>query len=238
MTTTIRIDPRFCGPPGTGNGGYVAGRLASALVPGVGEGVEVTLRAPAPLDTPLVVTIDGEGARLLADANAVASARIVPFAPPVAWAPVGVDVARRLGETSTLLRGAGEHPFPRCFVCGPDRDAGDGLRLFPNRVPGTGDFAVEWTVTEPGDEMIWAALDCPSSFPMYLDEDPFAGPCVLGRITAAIESRPAVGDACVVVSRRVGVDGRKLHTASVLLDAGGARLAAAAATWIRVAPTS
>jgi hypothetical protein len=47
-----------------------------------------------------------------------------------------------------------------------------------------------------------------------------------------------VGDACVVLSRRVGVDGRKLHTASVLLDADGARLAAATATWIRVAPTS
>jgi hypothetical protein len=55
--TQIIIDKRFCGPPNSGNGGYVCGRLARHI-PGAAE---VTLRAPPPLDTPLdaVATNDG-----------------------------------------------------------------------------------------------------------------------------------------------------------------------------------
>jgi hypothetical protein len=37
----IRIDRRFRGPPDSGNGGFVAGLLSTALG---GSGVEVTLR--------------------------------------------------------------------------------------------------------------------------------------------------------------------------------------------------
>jgi len=47
--TEIIIDKRYCGPPNSGNGGYVCGRLAQHI-PG---GAEVTLRAPPPLDKPL-----------------------------------------------------------------------------------------------------------------------------------------------------------------------------------------
>ena len=47
--TEIIIDKRFCGPPNSGNGGYVCGRLARHI-PG---GAEVTLRAPPPLDKSL-----------------------------------------------------------------------------------------------------------------------------------------------------------------------------------------
>ena len=54
--TSIMIDKRYCGPPNSGNGGYVCGRLARHI-PG---GAEVTLRAPPPLDKPLdVVATDG-----------------------------------------------------------------------------------------------------------------------------------------------------------------------------------
>ena len=44
LAETIRIDRRFCGPPDSGNGGYVAGLLARELG---GSDVPVTLRLPA-----------------------------------------------------------------------------------------------------------------------------------------------------------------------------------------------
>ena len=51
------IDERFRGPPFSGNGGYVAGRLAGLL--GDGESVEVTLRSPIPMDRELDVEYRG-----------------------------------------------------------------------------------------------------------------------------------------------------------------------------------
>jgi len=51
MTDSLIIPARFCGPPGTGNGGYVCGRIAGYI-----DGpVTVTLRRPPPLATPLTL---------------------------------------------------------------------------------------------------------------------------------------------------------------------------------------
>ena len=36
---------------------------------------------------------------------------------------------------SATYPGFSAHPFPTCFVCGPERAEGDGLRLFPGRLP-------------------------------------------------------------------------------------------------------
>ncbi len=70
--TSIMIDRRFCGPPNSGNGGYVCGRLARHI-PG---GAEVTLRAPPPLDKPLDVVAPDDGAWELRDgASVVATGR-------------------------------------------------------------------------------------------------------------------------------------------------------------------
>jgi hypothetical protein len=54
MTAPLVIAPRFCGPPDSGNGGYVCGLIAGRL----GEQTEMTLRAPPPLATPM--TVEGE----------------------------------------------------------------------------------------------------------------------------------------------------------------------------------
>jgi len=51
--TSIIIDRRYCGPPNSGNGGYVCGRLARHIE----GGAEITLRAPPPLDKPLDVDL-------------------------------------------------------------------------------------------------------------------------------------------------------------------------------------
>src|SRR5580700_1205792 len=53
----LTIPSRFCGPPGSGNGGYVCGRIAAYL-----DGqVTVTLRRPPPLATPMAVGRDRGG---------------------------------------------------------------------------------------------------------------------------------------------------------------------------------
>jgi len=54
---TVVIDGRFCGPVDSGHGGYVSAMLATAF----DGAVEVTLRAPPPLDTPLVLERIDEG---------------------------------------------------------------------------------------------------------------------------------------------------------------------------------
>ncbi len=72
---TIEIAERFCGPPGMGNGGYVAGKLATALKADVAE---VTIRAAVPLSRPLLIDGDDHGARLLDGSDVIAEARHAP----------------------------------------------------------------------------------------------------------------------------------------------------------------
>ena len=111
----IVIERRFCGPEESGNGGYSAGLFASAF--GGGE-VEVTLRLPPPLETPLELGADG----CVRDGDAViAEVRRgdVGIAPParVSWPEAVAAQAPDL-----------ESPFPQCFVCGHARGE-DGLHI-------------------------------------------------------------------------------------------------------------
>ncbi|HZR94191.1 MAG TPA: hypothetical protein VFA56_00750 [Gaiellaceae bacterium] len=219
MTRTIVLERRYRGPEASGNGGYTCGRVA-AFVPAAA--VEVTLRVPPPLETPLTVTGDGDvevfdGDRLVAEARA-AELDLVP-APPVAF-----EEAARLAAAQPPDP---DHPFPGCFTCGP---AGDGLRLKPTPV-GDGRVVAPWRVEESAPELVWAALDCPGAFAVNPD---FArGISVLGRLTAHVETVPQRGDECVVVAWRIGGEGRKL-LAGTAVYRGDTPLARAAATWILV----
>ena len=237
MHATLVIPARFRGPPASANGGYTAGSLAAWL-----DGpAEVTLRRPPPIDRPLDVEVDTDQVTLLDGGELIAEARraVVDVEPPRA---VTVDEAAAATEHSRFRRAPGEHPFPGCFVCGPDRAPGDGLRMFPGRVPARDVFAVPWTPASEFDDgygnvrgqIVWSALDCPSSFAMYLEEDPLEGPFVLGRLAARIDAPVSTGMPHVVLGWRVGLDGRKLFAGSALYDASGTPLAVARATWIHV----
>ena len=136
----IRIARRFRGPDSSGNGGYTAGLLAGEVAGA--PAVEVTLRRPPPLDVDLT-TVSSQGGWELRDgdhlvAEAV-SRDIAAVADPVTY--VDVETARRAEASYAGLR---SHPFPGCFVCGPAREPGDGMRLFPGRVSG-GRTACTWT---------------------------------------------------------------------------------------------
>jgi hypothetical protein len=226
---TISISRRYRGPAASGNGGYASGLLAGFLD---APAVEVTLRAPPPLERPLEVELDGDGARLLDGEALVAEA--VPAA-----VPEGVPGAVGLEEaTAAAFRYAGfaQHVFPECFVCGPARAPGDGLRIFAGPVAGREDIvAAPWTAREVEPALVWAAIDCPGAFAVGLDG---RGEVVLGRMTAAVHRLPAEGERCVAAGWARGEDGRKLHAGTALFSEAGEVLARAHQTWIAPRPAS
>ena len=120
----ITIGARFCGPPDSGNGGYVAGMLAGqSHAP-----VRVRLRKPPPLNASLVVhTLDNGGLELKRDDEVIAEAQRYQVELQAPAAPAYVDAL----DASRSYTGFKHHPYPGCFVCGPQRARGDGLRLFP-----------------------------------------------------------------------------------------------------------
>lgn len=219
----MRIPARFNGPPGSGNGGWSAGAFARAC--GLGGIVEVTLRVPPPLDTEMAYA---DGAFHAPDGTLVASVAAVDDAgEPVPPVPAG-----EAALASKAYPGFSGHPFPTCYVCGPER--ADGLRLFPGNLP-DGRTAAPWTV--PDDiraETMWAALDCPGGWAT----DIAGRPMVLGRM--ALERRGDVrpGEPHVVVGWTTGGEGRKTHTATALHDADGTLLALARATWLTLPGTA
>ena len=126
-------------------------------------------------------------------------------------------------------------------MCGTDRPAPDGLGLRPGRLPDRPDtVATAWLpdASVAGADgvlpaaMVWAALDCPGGW----SSDLAGRPMVLGRITAAVDALPAVGDPCVVVGRHLRDEGRKTFTASTAYDGDGRVLGRAEALWIALRP--
>jgi hypothetical protein len=238
VTAQLVVPARFNGPAGSGNGGYVCGSLADLVPHPPGAAVEVTLRRPPPLDTPM--TFDGSALTLAGELVAVARVVEVDL-PPVD--EVSADVA---GAAMLRFPGRADHPFPTCFGCGTGRVQGDGLRIFPGPVGADrGLVASTWVphvshgsgevdgLLRCGPAVTWAALDCVGGW----SEDLEGRPCVLGRMTARLDALPVVGEPHVVVGRRLGREGRKSFTASTLYDADGRVVAAARHTWVQVDPS-
>jgi len=229
MTTQVIIAPRFCGPPRSGNGGYCCGLVAAAM-PGA---VEVTLRRPPPLDRALRLE-HGDGAVLYDGDDVVVEARPARFALDVP-APPSFEAAEAM---SREFGGFARHPFPTCFVCGPARAPGDGLRIFPGGSPGDGPIGAAWvpdrSLAGAGGrvrpEFLWAALDCPG----YFAVSGAGETALLGRMTAEIDLAVVPGERCVVIAWPITRSGRKLHAGTALYDASGALRGRASQTWITV----
>ncbi|MER7335074.1 MULTISPECIES: hypothetical protein [unclassified Micromonospora] len=216
------IESRHNGPPGSGNGGWSAGVFAAAS--GAPGPVEVTLRRPPPLEIPLTL-VEGE----VRDPEGLVVAQVRPTEDPRAVVPpVDLPAAR---AASAAYPGLVDHPFPGCYVCGPDRP--DGLRIFPGRLPDgrtAAPFRVPATVAPA---TVWAALDCPGGWAVIAPGRPY----VLGRIAAVVAALPEPGDECVVTGAMVGGEGRKALVHTSLYAPDGTLLAWARATWIAVAAT-
>ncbi len=246
----LLIPRRFRGPASSGNGGWTAGALAELLDDYCPEDraspwptIQVTLRQPPPLDTPMPV----EDGVAMGDSGPVAEAVVVDRE-LVPVDPVPVEEA---AAAMAAYPGLTNHPFPTCFTCGTGREEGDGLRIFPGPVSddaeGRTRVAATWTPHPSTSEdwhtyvddhqrvsyaITWAALDCVGGWAGDLTERLM----VLGRMTARVDTLPLVGQQQVVVGGARGRDGRKTFTASTLYDADGRIVAVAEHIWFAVDP--
>ncbi|WP_342712304.1 hypothetical protein AAFG13_13485 [Bradyrhizobium sp. B124] len=208
----------------------------------------MTLHAPPPLERSLDVLMGTDGDvelreedRLLATARAV---RIdAPDVPRVSYEAAEEAVGRTPYDERT-------HNLPTCFVCGPARAHGDGLRIFagPLQTPISGRpavFAASWVPHGSladadgyvASEFVWAALDCPTGYcsvgagHLGLNGNETV---LLGRMAARIDHRLSPGDRCVVAAWPTGREGRKLFAESALLSPEQDVLAVARTTWLLV----
>lgn len=239
----VVIERRFRGPDWSGQGGYTCGLVGAAA----GNPSEVRLRRPPPLDTELELRSvqDADAVMLFDGANCVVAEgwpldRLdvdIP-SPPVLHAD-----ARRGADAYLARESHGEHPFPECFGCGPDRDEGDGLRIFAGPVPGRdGIFAAPWVPNdsltdgesdEVRNEITWAALDCPTGAPVLLGLPPDKA-IVLGTMAAHVMSRPRVGYRYVVMSWLEEQGERVARGCAALLGERGDPVAVARGSWVFV----
>jgi hypothetical protein len=235
----MRIAARYCGPPDSANGGYCAGALAAHLQSTLRQRgpVEVTLRRPPPLERDLLPAVEGARVRLMNGAELVAEARPAELEAE----PPSPPSFERAEELSGHYIGHLKHHFPTCFVCGPARRPGDGLRIFPGAERAEQPVAAPWVpdvslASSSGQlpaPLIWAALDCAGYFAVGAPEYPVA---LLGRMTAQVTRDVHVGERCVVIGWAIGREGRKLHAGTAVFGEQGEICARARQTWI-VLPT-
>jgi len=241
MTDTIRIAPRFNGPVASGNGGYSAGLAARLLREGA---VETTLRAAIPLNQVLRAHETADGLDITTD-DAAERAIIMSLKPVQLDTPDVKSPTLAAAEVAaSSFRAAADHVLPTCFVCGPARAEGDGLRIFPDwlKDPAGADnpnmfriVAAPWRPTPDlvgandriAPEFLWAALDCPGAF--AIDKEPI----LLGRMTARILRRPKP-EPLIAIAWSRGAERRKHFAGTALFTAPGELIAFSEQTWIQI----
>lgn len=244
MNKTINVATRFQGPPGTGNGGYISGLLAGQLDASLwSAGIEVTLRAPTPLEQPLnIQTADAKascyaGDLLIGEAIPAEFALEIPEPPSFAQAQAvqASSPALQADIENIVPGGLGFHPV--CFCCGADVPEGQGLRVFAAPVPGFAGVAAAWRPHPHfGDakgllplEMVWAALDCPGQF-AFLADGVRTG--LLGRMTAKVLQPVPADEEIVITGWCISVEGKKHFAGTALFNQQGDCCAYSKQVWI------
>jgi hypothetical protein len=151
--------------------------------------------------------------------------------------PPGLAEAGEAAARSPLLE---SHPFGTCFVCGTEREPGDGLRLFAGPVRDRGMFAVPWTPSadladEDGrvlPEFVWSVLDCPSGNVIALMET--VNPSVLARFAVKEDAPVHAGVPHVAIGWPIAQERRKLNTGAAIFTADGGLCARARALWVEL----
>jgi hypothetical protein len=228
----VTIARRFRGPPDSANGGYACGLIARH----VRGDAQVRLQLPPPLEQRLTIGfVDGTVA-LHQDDVVIAQGAPTEFVHD-APAPVAFDVATAAARRFRWFHG---HPFAGCFVCGPQRQPGDGLCIYPGAVTNRDVVAAPWvpdvTICDSTDgsvlpEVLWAALDCPSWFGL-LEFEPGTTGALLGQLSAHVLRRPKLAEKCVVIGWSRGRAARKLYGGAAVYTADGELLGSSYAIWI------
>lgn len=238
ILSKITIGRQFCGPPNSGNGGYVCGVLAKGH-----EGpVTAVIRAPVPLDLELGFEAR-DGATVLTGAEGTLIGQGGPATQALPEPPVVPTLAEARAAMAGYI-GHSQRVHPICFTCGNERGEGDGLRVFPGQLAGAaaGVVACTWTPhAEFADadgtvasEVVWAALDCPGFF-AWVEKEGRHG-ALLGTMTGEVLTSPRAGEEYVVLAWPIAREGRKETAGVALIDGEGRVLARGHQVWIAMAP--
>jgi len=227
--TTLSVARRFCGPLASSNGGYFAGLVAGLA----SHTLAVRLLRPPPLETELVVSHLPDGhIEVRSGADLVGEAEPAQLELTVPQPPTYLDTV----EASRHYSGFVSHRFPTCFVCGPHRARGDGMRIFAGPLSQAALVAAPWVPDvslDRGDgkvrpEFMSAALDCPGYFSLCSDDRMM----LLGQLTAHIDRLVHIGESCTVGGWNIGSSGRKHEAGTAIFDGDGELCGRARATWI------
>lgn len=229
------VASRFCGPAGSANGGYFAGRVAVLA----GRTVTVRLLRPPPLETPFETLELADGTlAVMSGTERIGEARPAALTLQPPRAPSYFEAV----EASRRYAGFAHHRFPTCFVCGTHRHRGDGMRIFAGPIPERGLVAAPWvpdTSLDRGDgkvrpEFMSAALDCPGFYAVSADDRMM----LLGELTAHVNRLVHVGERCTVIGWALEGSGRKRAAGTAVCDEDGEVCAMAQALWIEPRPTT
>ena len=228
----IEIPTTHGGPRGIGHGGYVVGLLST----NIRGAAQVTLRKPAPLETPLDVVLTEYAWELRQSDDVIADATATTLDLEVPTPPT-LDAART-AEARSPSRWNERGVHPTCFGCAQyrDDDVGLGIGVGALEVDGVAMVASTWRPrAEYGDadgvvdpHIVVAAIDCPGAMAFIAYEQ---GAGLLGRMSVEQFAPVTVGAELIVMAWQIGVDGRKLFAGSALTSATGEVLAASRQTW-------
>lgn len=242
--STIRIGGWFQGPTDSGQGGWTAHRLVSAISQRATRRpvrpLTTAIRAAIPLDVDLaVVELDDRWELRAPDGSLIMLAS--EWDPTFADTdPVTVDDAReaRRRFTDTVV----EHPVPSCFSCGRTPDS-MGVHAGP-LADGTDRFATDWTVPDwaVGRDgtvdagSVWAAIDCCVAWWVGWSRERRTALTVQ---YAVDELRPLIPGSTYSLVGWSGDhdpewDGRKRHGASAAFDSEGRCVARSVSFWVSV----
>jgi hypothetical protein len=231
LSEAIVIDSRYCGPPGSANGGYVAGLLAGRI----GRPADASFRRPVPLGRELQLDRDGDGAKLFAAGELLVEAKPIDLHLPVPAPPSLAEAheasGRYLGRRVRLR-------FARCFGCGIERATGYGLRIFAG--PAGREMASTRTLVarvhladERGwvrPEFVWAALDCSGGFALIGDDaERFL---LSARLAVRIDALPHAGEPHAVAAWVIERGEGKHVSGTAVFTAQGKLLALGRALWV------
>jgi hypothetical protein len=232
MSEAIVIDGGYCGPPGSANGGYVAGLLAARI----GGRADVSFRRPVPLGRELQLDRTGDGAKLYGAGELLVEVQPIDLHLPV---PAPPSLAQAHAASERFIGRRVNLRFARCFGCGIQRAAGYGLRIFAGPVDrDDGLYAAPWVpestfADEHGwarPEFVWTALDCSGGFALMGAD---AGTMLLtARLAARIDALPRIGEPHAVAAWVIERGERKHVTGTAIFTAAGELLALGRALWV------
>jgi hypothetical protein len=236
MSDEIVTDATYVGFAGQMLGAYLGGLLAEL----VGPQTEVTLRRPVAAGTTLQRAVLADGtATLSASETVVAEGRATVLNVDLPGI-VSVEEAERASER---YPGHVHHLFPGCFVCGPARQPGDGLRIFPGPIDDRPRLvAAPWIPDSRFADahglvplrFVWSALDCPALWALVLASPADSADLVVtGSIAVKALGPIASGEPHVVLGWPLGEKGRLLWAAAAVLSATGELRAVARQTCVR-----